>query len=133
MHKVAPAIKNAITIPFIDIFSATAAAIVNAGCTRPLLMATAYTMEQVRFVVCTYACTVQDGLLDNYGTLPVQDFCLDRLREAGLSPVVPNAEDRATIHRIIFDELCKGEIHEDVRSLFDAALKTTCQVALINL
>jgi aspartate racemase len=82
MHKVAPAIKRSITIPFIDIFSATAAAVVDAGCSRPLLMATAYTMEQ--------------------------DFCLDRLREAGLSPVVPNAEDRAAIHRIIFDELCKG-------------------------
>jgi aspartate racemase len=58
MHKVAPAIKRSITIPFIDIFSATAAAVVDAGCSRPLLMATAYTMEQ--------------------------DFCLDRLREAGL-------------------------------------------------
>lgn len=50
MHKVAPAIKSAITIPFLDIFSATAAAVVNAGCSRPLLMATAYTMEQVRVV-----------------------------------------------------------------------------------
>lgn len=89
MHKVAPAIKSAITIPFIDIFSATAAAVVKAGCSRPLLMATAYTMEQ--------------------------DFCLDRLREAGLSPVVPNAEDRAAIHCIIFDELCKGEVHDQVR------------------
>ena len=48
------------------------------------------------------------GLLARPGTSSVQDFCLDRLREAGLSPVVPNADDRATIHRIIFDELCKA-------------------------
>lgn len=32
MHKVAPAIQAAITIPFIDIFSATAEAVVGAGC-----------------------------------------------------------------------------------------------------
>ena len=107
MHKVAPAIKSAITIPFIDIFSATAAAVVKAGCSRPLLMATAYTMEQ--------------------------DFCLDRLREAGLSPVVPNAEDRAAIHRIIFDELCKGEVHDQVRLADRMRLHCTAQSVHLRL
>ena len=32
MHKVAPAIRAAVSIPFIDIFSATAAAVLAAGC-----------------------------------------------------------------------------------------------------
>lgn len=33
--------------------------------------------------------------------------------------VVPNAADRATIHRVIFDELCKGEIHDESRAVYE--------------
>jgi len=91
---VAPAIREAISIPFLDIFAVTAEAVVGAGCARPALMATAYTMEQ--------------------------DFCLGRLREAGLAPVVPAAAERAEIHRIIFEELCKGITKDESRRTYEA-------------
>ena len=91
----APAIREAISIPFLDIFAVTAEAVVGAGCARPALMATAYTMEQ--------------------------DFCLGRLREAGLAPVVPAAAERAEIHRIIFEELCKGITTDESRRAYEKA------------
>eukprot|EP01047_Picozoa_sp_COSAG01_P014234 COSAG01_NODE_689_length_14220_cov_363.812903_14_plen_351_part_00 len=94
MHKVAPAITSATTVPFLDIFSCTADAVLRAGCHRPALMATRYTMEQ--------------------------KFCTGKLIDAGLHPVVPDAEARAEIHRIIFDELCVGTVTAKSRRRFEA-------------
>jgi aspartate racemase len=40
-----------------------------------------------------------------------REFYRRRLEErAGLSVVVPNEEDRDTVHRIIYDDLCLGKI-----------------------
>jgi aspartate racemase len=36
-----------------------------------------------------------------------QNFYSDRLRAAGLTPVLPDPQDRAATHRIIYEELCK--------------------------
>ncbi|MFT7026774.1 MAG: aspartate racemase [Paracoccaceae bacterium] len=94
MHKVADAIIEAAPIPFLHIADATAAALLAAGVRRPGLMATAYTMEQ--------------------------DFYLSRLRAAGLSPLVPNAADRAETHRIIYQELCLGVVRPDSRAAYEA-------------
>ena len=45
-----------------------------------------------------------------------QAFYCDRLRdELGLDVIVPNADDRAIIHRIIYDELCVGNVRDDSR------------------
>lgn len=82
MHKLAAQMLEGVSIPFLHIADATAAAIRTAGLQRPGLMATAFTMEQA--------------------------FYTDRLRTAGLQPLVPDAADRADTHRIIYDELCKG-------------------------
>jgi len=46
MHKVAPAIEAAISVPLIHIADATGAAITQRKLKRPALLATAYTMEQ---------------------------------------------------------------------------------------
>ncbi len=94
MHKVAPAIEAALTVPFLHIADCTAEAIRAAGHARPALMATAYTMEQ--------------------------DFYLSRLRAHGLSPLVPEAADRAETHRIIYDELCREEIRPESRAAYEA-------------
>ncbi len=82
MHKLADQITDGLSIPFLHIADATAQAITARGHSRPGLMATAYTMEQ--------------------------DFYTGRLRSDGLDPLIPNAEDRAETHRIIYDELCQG-------------------------
>lgn len=95
MHKLAPQIEAAVSVPFIHIADATAAAIHARGCKRPALMATAYTMDE--------------------------DFYVGRLRERhGLDVVLPNASDRALIHRVIYDELCKGTVSTISRAAFVA-------------
>ncbi|MCO8144663.1 aspartate/glutamate racemase family protein [Rhodovulum tesquicola] len=93
MHKLAEPMMAGVSIPFLHIADATAAAIRAAGLSRPGLMATAYTMEQ--------------------------SFYTDRLRAAGLSPMLPGPEDRATTHRIIYDELCRDVIRDDSRAAYE--------------
>jgi len=81
MHKLAGKMIDGVGIPLIHIADATAEAINIAKLSSPGLMATAFTMEQ--------------------------SFYVDRLVAAGLNPVLPNDEDRAETHRIIYEELCK--------------------------
>lgn len=84
MHKLADHMMDGVGIPFLHIADATAQAITDKGLKKPGLMATAFTMEQ--------------------------PFYSDRLKAAGLAPVIPGDDDRAETHRIIFDELCKNII-----------------------
>ncbi|MDB5493274.1 MAG: aspartate racemase, partial [Phenylobacterium sp.] len=84
MHTNAPEVQAATTIPLVHIGDATAAALKARGVARPLLLATRFTMEKA--------------------------FYRDRLVAAGLSPLVPEADDRARLHAIIYDELCQGVI-----------------------
>ena len=93
MHRVADQVAAAVDLPLVHIADATADAIVAAGLRRPGLIATSYTMEQ--------------------------RFYLDRLRAAGLAPVVPDAEARAKVHRIIFDELVRDDVRENSRLTFE--------------
>ena len=94
MHKLAEPMMTGVSIPLIHIAEATAKAIVAAGLHRPGLMATAFTMEQ--------------------------SFYTDALRAAGLSPLVPAAQDRAEVHRIIYEELCRDVITAPSRAAFKA-------------
>lgn len=88
MHKMAPDVKAAINIPLIHIADATASAIKNTASKKPLLLATGYTMEQ--------------------------DFYKGRLKEKhGIDVVIPNEQDRKTVHRIIYEELCVGIVQPD--------------------
>lgn len=93
MHKVAPAIADAIRIPFIHIAEATANRLVGAGCTKPFLIATRFTMEQ--------------------------DFYKGHLQSRGLEVRVPSETDRAEVHRIIYDELCRGIIEQSSRASYE--------------
>ena len=94
MHKVAAAMTRDLRIPFLHIADATAAALTSAGHARPGLIATAFTMEDT--------------------------FYTDRLRAAGLDPLVPDPDDREAVHRIIYDELCRDVIRDDSRTRFEA-------------
>jgi aspartate racemase len=49
-----------------------------------------------------------------------QNFYTDRLKARGLSPIIPEADDRAEIHRIIYDELCRDVVTENSRSTFES-------------
>lgn len=93
MHKVADAMMQGVDLPLVHVADATAAEIRAAGFTRPALMATAYTMEQ--------------------------NFYTDRLRASGVEAMIPGPADRATIHRIIFEELCRGVITDASRNTYE--------------
>lgn len=84
MHLNADAIRGAVSVPFLHIGDATAAALKARGVARPLLLATRFTMEK--------------------------DFYKDRLRAAGLEPLVPDQADRDRLQAIIYDELCQGVV-----------------------
>ncbi len=92
MHKLAGPMMEGVSIPLIHIADATAAAIRAAGLSSPGLMATAFTMEQT--------------------------FYRDRLAAAGLATLIPDAADRAGVHRIIYEELCRDIVTEDSRAAF---------------
>jgi aspartate racemase len=93
MHKLAPAVAAAVTIPLIHIADATAAAIKPTPSRRPVLLATRYTMEQ--------------------------DFYKGRLaQDHAIVPMVPDDAGRTFIHRVIYEELCKGVVLPESKSAY---------------
>ena len=93
MHQVAAAIEGAVDIPLLHIVDATGVALGKAGVQRAGLLGTRYTME-----------------------LP---FWQERLAQRfGVQLVVPDAEERDVIHRVIYDELCVGRIEEASRTTY---------------
>jgi aspartate racemase len=97
MHKVAPAIEAALDVPLVHIADATAAAVREAGLRRVGLLATAYTMEQ--------------------------DFYVGRLRDRhGIEVLVPDAAERAEVHRVIYEELCVGVVRDASREAYRAVM-----------
>ncbi len=90
MHKVADAVAAAVTVPLLHLADTTAAAVQAAGVERVGLLGTAFTMEQ--------------------------GFYRERLAAHGLDVLVPEAEDRALVHRVIYDELCLGVVSPGSRA-----------------
>jgi aspartate racemase len=85
MHIAAPAMTNALSIPVIHIADATGDALRSAKCRHPVLLGTRFTMEQ--------------------------GFYVDHLRNAyGIEPIIPDEPSRAIIHRVIYEQLCRGII-----------------------
>ena len=97
MHKVAPAIERALSVPLLHIADATAAAVKRAGIGTVGLLGTRFTMEQ--------------------------EFYVGRLRERhGLDVVVPEADDRAEVHRVIYEELCLGCVLAGSRATYEGVI-----------
>ncbi|MBL0545946.1 aspartate/glutamate racemase family protein [Aeromonas jandaei] len=97
MHKVAPEIEVAIDIPLIHIADATARRLQADGIKRVGLLGTRFTMEQ--------------------------DFYKGRLQtHFGLEVLVPAEAERERVHRIIYDELCLGEIRDASRAEYLAII-----------
>jgi len=84
MHKVADAIESACGLPLLHIADATGAALQAAGVLHTSLLGTRFTMEDDSIVRA-------------------------RLHQRfGLNISVPGPEDRALMHRVIYEELCRG-------------------------
>ncbi len=96
MHKLADRITGATRVPFLHLADVTARAVLAQGCRRPLLLATRFTMEQ--------------------------DFYRDRLRELGVETMVPGPAERDEVHRIIYEELCRGRIEASSKARYLAVI-----------
>ncbi|MBE1236518.1 aspartate/glutamate racemase family protein [Phaeovibrio sulfidiphilus] len=92
MHKVADALEDTVSIPFLHIADATAAAILTTDVRTVGLLGTRYTMEL--------------------------GFYADRLKSHGLTVLVPEADQRRDIDRIIFEELCRERIEDTSRDRY---------------
>jgi aspartate racemase len=92
MHRVADAVELAADIPLLHIADATADVVLQAGVERVGLLGTRFTMEE--------------------------PFYRERLEGHGLDVRVPGLEERAEVDRVIFEELCRGEIRDDSRAAF---------------
>ena len=98
MHRVAPAVEAACSVPLIHIADALGQALQAKGVKRPLLLATRSVMEE--------------------------PFYLDRLREGfGMQALVPEAGERQDINRIIFDELVRGVISPASKAVYLDAVR----------
>jgi aspartate racemase len=93
MHKVAAAIEAAVTIPLLHIADPTAAAVKAAGLHAVGLLGTRFTLEQ--------------------------DFYRGRLTaQHGLTVIIPDPADRAIVHRVIYEELCQGDLRAESRAQY---------------
>lgn len=101
MHLVADKVARMSGVPLIDIIDETAAALKADGRSRPLLLATRYTMEQ--------------------------GFYTRRMAAHGIDVLIPEAEDRARVHGIIFNELCQGIIQDQSRSLLHEIIAASAE------
>ena len=93
MHKLAGAMEQAMTIPLLHIADATAERILARGLTTVGLLGTRFTMEE--------------------------DFYRGRLTDRfGLRVLIPSADEREIVHRVIYDELVLGQIKADSRQRY---------------
>ena len=98
MHKVAPQVRQRISIPLLHIAEATAEALKEAGITKVGLLGTKYTMTQ--------------------------DFYKAKIQEAGIGVVIPDAAGVELVNRVIYEELCLGIVKEESRKQFSAVIET---------
>lgn len=89
MHRIAPQVQSATAVPLLHIADATADAVLAAGLHQVGLLGTRFTMEQA--------------------------FMRERLAARGITCLVPDELGRAEVHRVIFEELCRGVVLDSSR------------------
>ncbi|MER7107807.1 aspartate/glutamate racemase family protein [Streptomyces sp. NPDC000229] len=96
MHRVAGQVQDAVPVPLLHLGDVTADAVRAAGLKTVGLLGTAFTMEQ--------------------------DFYRARLAGHGLTVLVPEAQVRAEVNRIIYEELCLGVVEDSSRAAYQRAI-----------
>lgn len=92
MHKVAPVIQKAVSIPVIHIADATAAELKRKNIGKVALLGTKYTM--------------------------LQEFYKERLMAHGVEVLIPDDAGVELVNRVIYEELCLGIISEASKTEF---------------
>lgn len=93
MHKVAPQIEAAISIPVLHIADATGAELVKNNISKVGLLGTRFTMEQGFY---------KNRITDKFG----------------IEVIVPSAEQQERVHDVIYNELCLGVINDQSRDKY---------------
>ncbi|HEY3858715.1 MAG TPA: amino acid racemase [Gammaproteobacteria bacterium] len=110
MHILAEEIGEAVSIPLIHVAEATAAAAVDQDIQSVALLGTRFTMEK--------------------------DFYRKSLEAHGLRVLVPDEPERAELHRIIYEELCRGVIEtrstETFYSIVDRLARAGARAAVLG-
>ncbi|WP_010534920.1 aspartate/glutamate racemase family protein [Brachybacterium squillarum] len=96
MHVVYDQVAAAVSVPVLHLADATAARLTGAGLDRVGLLGTSFTMEQ--------------------------PFYRERLAERGVTALVPGDEDRAEVHRVIYEELVRGVVADRSREAYRAVI-----------
>ncbi|MCK1985732.1 MULTISPECIES: aspartate/glutamate racemase family protein [Peribacillus] len=97
MHKVIGHIEEKISLPILHIADSTAKQIQKSKISTVGLLGTKYTMEQ--------------------------DFYKTRIESNGIKVLIPNDEDRNVINKVIYEELCLGEIQQSSRDHYKKVIK----------
>ena len=93
MHKVAPQIEEAISIPVLHIADATAEKLQEDNVKRVGLLGTRFTMEE--------------------------EFYKGRLTDKfNIAVVTPDEEEREIVHNVIYSELCLGKVSDQSRQKY---------------
>lgn len=96
MHNVAGAVSQAVSVPLVHIADPTADELLEDGFIRVGLLGTRFTMEM--------------------------PFYVERLRQRGIEPVVPDI-GITDLNAIIYEELCKGIVSDQSRQTYLAAIE----------
>jgi aspartate racemase len=97
MHKVVGYIEEKVSLPILHIADSTAKQIKKSKISTVGLLGTKYTMEQ--------------------------DFYKTRIESNGIKVLIPNDEDRKVINKVIYEELCLGEIKQSSRDHYKKIIK----------
>lgn len=110
MHKAAPRIQSRIKIPILHIAEATAEELKLRNITKVALLGTKYTMTQ--------------------------DFCKEKLINAGIAVLIPDEQEIETINDVIYHELCLGIISEtskeEYRRIIDGLARQGAQGVILG-
>ncbi|MGE8022610.1 aspartate/glutamate racemase family protein [Peribacillus frigoritolerans] len=97
MHKVIGYIEEKVSLPILHIADSTAKQIRKSKISTVGLLGTKYTMEQ--------------------------DFYKTRIETNGIKVLIPSEEDRKVINKVIYEELCLGEIQQSSRDYYKKVIK----------
>ena len=99
MHRLAAEVQAAAGVPLLHIGDATGAALRAAGVKRAGLLGTRFTMED--------ASVLRGHLGERHG----------------IETVVPGEAARAEVHRVIYEELCRGRIESTSRAAYAGIIR----------
>ncbi len=92
LHKIADEVSAQLNVPLLHIAEATADALAKNGIKKTALLGTRFTMEQ--------------------------NFFKEKLEHRGIDVLLPNAEEREQIDRVIFGELCLGVLSQESKQRY---------------